>query len=55
MCVICKKCRYDSGDQDDAKELAKKVLEDGGLMFMTQQGWHVECPHGHNGDQVSLD
>jgi hypothetical protein len=39
MYVHCDKCGYDSGDEDSNVELSKKVLEDGGLMFNTQQGF----------------
>jgi hypothetical protein len=55
MFVHCDKCGYDSDDRNDNKELAEKILEDGGLMFMTQQGWHIECPNGHNGNEIHLD
>ena len=47
MFVSCRKCGYDSGDGESYRVLAKKMLEDGGLMLNTQEGWHVECPQGH--------
>jgi hypothetical protein len=55
MFVYCDKCGYDSGDFESNTDLAKKVLEDGGLMLMTQQGWHIECPNGHNGHFRNLN
>lgn len=55
MFVYCTKCGYDSGDKDTKQELAKKVLKDGGLMFCTKQGWYIECPKGHNEDDVRMD
>jgi len=55
MFVYCDKCGYDSGDESSNTELAKKVLEDGGLMFDTQQGWYIECPQGHNRDEIHMD
>lgn len=55
MYVSCDKCGYDSGDCDSRQALAEKVVDDGGLFFQTPQGLHVECPSGHNGDEVRID
>lgn len=55
MFVYCDKCKYDSGDFDTTEELALKVLDDGGVMLATDQGWHIECPSGHNEDYIHLD
>lgn len=55
MFVYCDKCGYDSGDKDSGEELAVKVLEDGGFMFITDEGWVIKCPKGHDGDNIHLD
>jgi hypothetical protein len=36
MCITCHKCGYDSGDRDDANELARKVISDGGKMELVE-------------------
>ena len=56
MYVYCSECQYDSGDKDNAEELAKKVEQDGGKMFDVHHfGWEITCPNGHTDESIRMD
>lgn len=60
MHVYCSTCKYDSGDFDDPKEIAKKVNDDSGHMELSRDpetgksnGWVIICPNCGCNDQIS--
>lgn len=61
MYVYCKKCKYDSGDEETTEDLAEKVKYDGGEMRQKtntegkQIGWVIICPRCKNGYNTGID
>jgi hypothetical protein len=61
MYVYCTQCKYDSGDEETAEELAEKVNYDGGKMERKTTpegkplGWKIVCPRCQNSHNTRID